>query len=346
MSIFDVNYIDVVWGLLVPPDKRLPKWLSWGATVMKGKQWLHDSIFTTYAGGDLSDMAYNPTATYISGQRVIYYIQSNSSGYTGPNAYYGNNGVYEAISINPDGTNNAGFSGISPTGGNIVPDTIPSGIINTTQALAWLYGASVNYPAWVPQRYIAGQIVTYTDGNAYLCILNTTSAQDPADIAHWTLFGKPGCIWVKVTPNFLGANERASYSAQKLIFEYALNRWFKTTFRQPVVGLSDIYININSNTANQFFWGQPPPDGTINSFFAPITNISDKTLPLSKYFTPGNSFLLYNDFSIYVPIAYYNALDSEAPVLVGSNTEKRDAIVRAFADLLNPAGSFYNIITY
>jgi len=357
MSIFDVDYIDVVWNLLVPPDKRLPKWLAWGSAVMQGKQWWHSSIFTTYAGGDSVNSAYNPTATYTTGNRAIYYLQSYTSLFTGSNAYYGDNAVYEAICINPDGTvNSSGFAGLPPTGGNIVPQTMPASIINTTQAITWLYNASVNYPAWVSQNYIAGQLVVYTDGNAYLCIQNTTSSQAPGNTSYWSLFGQPGCAWVRVTPNFIGANERVSYSAQKLIFEYALNRWFNTTFRQPnglpedpvhnFSGTSDIYISINSNTTAQFFWGQPPPADTINSFFGPVTNLTDLSVALSKYFTPGNSFLLTYDFSINIPIDYYNALDNEAPVTAGNNTTRRDAIVSAFANLLNPAGSSYNIITY
>jgi hypothetical protein len=293
MSIFDVDYINVVWQLLVPPDKRLPKWLAWGASVMQGKQWWHNAVFTTYAGGDSVDLAYNPTIAYTTGQRVIYYVQSDSSAYTGANAYYGDNAVYEAIYPVSAGT--------APTGNNVVPDVPPAWVINSTSALTWL---------------------------------NTGNGGNPF-------------YWIKVSDNFIGANERVSYSAQKLIFEYALNRWFNTTFRQPVIGTSDIYINRNSSTTNQFFWGQPPPAGTINSFFGPSTNTTVSTsIPLSKFFTPGNSFLLLNDFSINIPIAVYNALYNETPVTAGSNTANRDAVVSNFANLLNPAGSSYNIITY
>lgn len=175
-------------------------------------------------------------------------------------------------------------------------------------------------PAWV------------TDSTTALKWLSTGNAANPF-------------YWVKVTGNFIGAHERASYSAQKLIFEYALNRWFDTTFRQPVAGVSDIYIGINSNTNRQFFFGQY----ASNSFFGPATNFTQGSVPLSNFFSPGNSFLLQYDFSIHVSIAVYNALINpsvEATVAAGHNSTLRDGVVRAFANLLNPAGSFYNIITY
>jgi hypothetical protein len=299
MSIFNIEYSSTVWKLLVPPDKRMPNWLAWGCALMKGKQWWHDSIFTTYTGGS-ADSPYSTTTTYYSGDRVIYYLQAGG-------AYYGDNAVYEALCIHADGSiNTSGFSGIAPAGNNVVPATIPPTVTNAAQALNWLYNLTLN----------------------------------------------PGCLWVLVSPNFTGVNERLNYSAQKLIFEYALNRWFHTTFRQPngipedpilnPSGTPDIYITINSNTTNQFFWGNT----LINSYFSSTVNFSDASFPLAKFFSPGNSFLLVNEFSINIPVADYNALDNEAPVLAGSNTIKRDAIVSAFANQYSPAGSTYNIVTY
>jgi hypothetical protein len=304
VSIFDVDYIGTVWRLLVPPDKRLPKWLAWGSAIMSGKQWFHDAIFKTYASGDVVDAPFKPVSyTYHTGDRVIYPIQSYTAGYTGANAYHGDNAVYEAVSIYPDGTNNTGFSGNQPSGNNVVPSVVPSYVTTPAQALSWL-----------SQYY-----------------------------------------WVRVSPNFIGVYERASYSCQKIIFEFALNRWFQTTFRQPngtpeaytlnPSGTSDIYIKTNSNINRQFFWSQT----TNISFFAPATNISDPTIELSNYFSPGYSFEKAYDFSIYIPVNVYNALVSssiETFVIAGNNSTLRDGVVCAFADQLNQAGSIYNIITY
>lgn len=357
MSIFDVDYINVVWKFLVPPDKRLPNWLAWGASVMQGKQWKADTFFDGYMSGAQyldpslfpSADAYSPPASYNSGSRIIYLVQAGA-------AYFGDNAVYEALHINADGSINfSGMpTGIAPIGNNIAPSVMPATIINTTEAIAWLYSYSVNYPVWQSQNYIAGQIVTYSDGNAYICILATTSSQSPADATYWQFYGSPGCLWVKVTGNFIGANERASYSCQKTIYEYALNKWFNTTFRQPLTVLtsdsgSDIYITNNTLVTNDFYFFPLTAGG---NYFLSATNINNKTMPLSKYFFPSNIFTQQFDFSIYIPVTVYNNLIStsvEAAVSIGPvvpHLTLRDGVVRAFADLLCPAGAIYNIITY
>jgi hypothetical protein len=47
----------------------------------------------------------------------------------------------------------------------------------------------LNYSAWVLGNYTVGQFVSYTDGNVYRCILNTTSNQIPTNITYWILIG-------------------------------------------------------------------------------------------------------------------------------------------------------------
>ncbi len=72
MSIFDVDYSNTLWRLLVPPDKRLPKWLKWGMAVMTGKQWKHDAFFTGYKTGAVNlrpapHLHYLPAGSYVIG---------------------------------------------------------------------------------------------------------------------------------------------------------------------------------------------------------------------------------------------------------------------------------------
>lgn len=277
MSLFDVDYINVVYNLLLPPYKRITKWLAWGNVMMAAKQWWHNSIFTTWAQGD-ADAAYSNSTTYYSGNRVIYSLQAGG-------AYYGDNAVYEALCINADGTINvSGFSGVPPTGNAIVPGLKPATVGNSTQALAWLYA------------------------------LNPTN---------------PGCLWIRVSPNFIGANERVSYNAQKLLFEYALNRWFGTTFKQPSIGVSDIYISQLDDVNNDFYGA--PDQGTYFGY-----QFTDAT---PKYGMPTNvGGISPYDFIINVPTAVYNALSASA--------SQREGIVRAFADKINAAGMLYEIVTY
>jgi len=47
----------------------------------------------------------------------------------------------------------------------------------------------LNYTAWTSQNYIVGAYVSYTDGNVYRCILNTTSSQVPTNTTYWILIG-------------------------------------------------------------------------------------------------------------------------------------------------------------
>lgn len=47
----------------------------------------------------------------------------------------------------------------------------------------------LNYTAWATGNYTVGQFVSYTDGNVYRCILNTTANQNPTDTTYWILLG-------------------------------------------------------------------------------------------------------------------------------------------------------------
>ena len=47
----------------------------------------------------------------------------------------------------------------------------------------------LNYPAWTSQNYSVGALVSYTDGNAYLCTVNTVGDAIPTVNTYWTLLG-------------------------------------------------------------------------------------------------------------------------------------------------------------
>lgn len=47
----------------------------------------------------------------------------------------------------------------------------------------------LNYPAWLNQNYTAGALVSYTDGNAHLCTVNTVGDAPPTNASYWTLLG-------------------------------------------------------------------------------------------------------------------------------------------------------------
>ena len=132
--------------------------------------------------------------------------------------------------------------------------------------------------------------------------------------------------WKVVQQNFIGLSERIYYSGQKLVLEYAMNKWFGTVFRQPP-NQSDIYIGSNA-TAVAVFRSANTEDFSSVVF-------SDVS---SEYVINDYTFAVAFNFTIYCPVAVYNALD---PTLI--NNEK---IFRAFVDKYVPAGVTYNIVTY
>lgn len=71
MSIYDVNYQDTSSDLL-PPSKRLPKWLAWMYSLVKPIQYLRDLFFDIYIGGANYNI-FDPAQYYSAGDRAIWY---------------------------------------------------------------------------------------------------------------------------------------------------------------------------------------------------------------------------------------------------------------------------------
>ena len=124
--------------------------------------------------------------------------------------------------------------------------------------------------------------------------------------------------WYLISPDFIGVSERILYNAQKIVFEWALNRWFMTTFRQPP-SLPDIYIN-EAIKSNAFIIGYTESESS--AVYA---------LPqfCTNFIYDDNTTYIGYDFIIFMPLATYNSLSTNAPVLVCGVTDPvRDAIVR------------------
>jgi len=132
--------------------------------------------------------------------------------------------------------------------------------------------------------------------------------------------------WFQVQVNFIGVSERVNYNGQKLVLEFALNKWFGTTFRQPPL-VSDIYIN-NADVIPGVF-----VVGGVEAISSSVFRTGSSEVVIDGY-----TFAAQPNFNIYVPIAVYNALDTGM-----INNEK---IFRNFADKYIPAGLIYSIITY
>jgi len=147
---------------------------------------------------------------------------------------------------------------------------------------------------------------TYTDSNG---VAQSFSGEAPTNTTFWT----------KVNDIFIGAKERVAYSAQKLVFEYALNRFFIT---------SGIYITNNFVDVG-------------NVFVMDLSSTESSVMPLNSIeqedymdLTATYATAIY-DYTIFVPVAYHTSLGTDA-----------DLIIRTFADKYNLAGMQYDIQTY
>jgi hypothetical protein len=221
---------------------------------------------------------------------------------------------------------------------------------------AWVIGSTYNY----------NDIVVGADNQVYQSLVASNTNHNPTTTTGY---------WWLVETNFVGVYERIAYNAQILTFEYALNKWFRTTFRQPP-SLPDIYIVNNTITPNVFVVGglesnsstsyyynflnyqyvidnmQVWASGTIyaandivvgsnGSVYQSIagSNLNHNPTSTTGYwnFIRTSYFTQYN-FTIWIPVAVWTAL--------GSNATDRNNKVRSFADKYNVIGNQYNITTY
>jgi hypothetical protein len=154
--------------------------------------------------------------------------------------------------------------------------------------------------------------ILYTDNSVYMYINTTsTSGNLPSDTNYWVL----------VQSNFIGVDKRVGANAQKIIFEYTLNRWFRTT---------GIYITNTTTFTTPFVMGI---SGTLSSSM-PINSINQLQYLGNSYTYTSSSV----DYTIYVPVLFFATL--------GTSAGNRENAIRNFADLYNLAGMIYQVQTY
>jgi hypothetical protein len=157
-------------------------------------------------------------------------------------------------------------------------------------------------------QYYVGDRVLFADKAIYECIKNSLNNSCLDNV-----------FWTKVNDIFIGTDERVKYSAQKLLFEYALNKFFIT---------SGIYITNNFIDVGDVF--VMDTDSTESSVMPLDSFYQEDYMDLTATYASG----IY-DYTIFVPIADYTTLGASA-----------DAIIRTFADKYNLAGMQYDIQTY
>ena len=156
----------------------------------------------------------------------------------------------------------------------------------TPRVIGWFKGIIFGSIAWINfyfKKYCLGDSVSDLWSNSvtyninetvityfgcYVSLDNSNTGNNPD-----TTTG----FWYKVCPSYVGAFERGSYNSQKLIYEFSLNRYFITTFRQPetledgtsgiwYLPLSDIYITTEFFDYSSFaVSSEPIPDSSFSS---------------------------------------------------------------------------------
>lgn len=170
-------------------------------------------------------------------------------------------------------------------------------------------------PQYVPGTYAYGAYVKFQKAVYVSLIANNTD--NPTVTTSW----------YQVQNNFIGINERILYNGQRIILEYALNKWFGTIFRQPGSIRSDIYLVTNPQPVSNFLIGYSYRN---SSYF--YKNRS------TEYIINDYSFNRIANLTINVPFGTYNSLEE--------NNTNRDNVIRSFVDQYIAAGITYSINPY
>jgi hypothetical protein len=211
----------------------------------------------------------------------------------------------------------------------IVAEQLTPPVLRNPKMLGWLYTLTYaiqnkwslifedyktgsTYSDWnLLTTYSVKDRVIWTDKSIYECIKATLAGDAPYDAEYW----------VKVNDLFIGMDERIKYTSQKLIFELALNTFFKTTG----IFITNNFVNANTN----FVMG----GSSSTSSVMPLNSINQ-----IDYMGYSPYYLIYPyDYTINFPLADFTAL--------GTATES-DLIIKNFADKYNIHGMQYNIATF
>lgn len=164
--------------------------------------------------------------------------------------------------------------------------------------------------------FTKGDIIKYSKG-IYVCI-ETFSFTGVVDLTKFN----------KLQDNFLGVEERIKYNSQKILFEYAMNKWFSV----PNVSIPNSIFITNNFIQSQtvFLMGESSETSSL------MPNSSSYS---GNYMGNVPAYIAVSfDFTINVPLDLFDTL--------GTNATNKENTIRQFADKYNLAGTTYNVITY
>lgn len=147
--------------------------------------------------------------------------------------------------------------------------------------------------------------------------------------------------WQLIQTTELGTELRSKFTFNKMIFEYALNKYFLKAlnsngyvgFKQPNSATSpansDIYVGTNVITYPSFISGVTEATSDSSGY--------DSSTRYSTY-DEDFSALVSNHFTIYIPSTVFSTISSD-PIVA-------ETIVRRFADKYVITGMIYKVQTY
>lgn len=162
--------------------------------------------------------------------------------------------------------------------------------------------------------FFKGVHCIYSDNAVYEC--TQTNSNTPPD--------QYPDYWIKIQDCFIGVDERLKYNAQIIVFEYALNRWFKN------VGATDqIYIETNDTNGDMMVMAN---SSVLSS------NMAGQSIFSTSFMGNAYTASAQYDYTIYFPAALFATL--------GATVTDQENAVRNIANKYNVAGMQYNIITF
>lgn len=214
--------------------------------------------------------------------------------------------------------------------------------------IAWIQGISSQAVRlnWIFYKFMYGNDASYWDGATSYSLDDevTFNYKVYKSLTSSNLNNNPESSsfnWELIASTFIGTIERFQYNSQKIVMEYALNRYFQKQltdngfvgFIQPnsptTPTPSDIYIT-NISPA----WTSFVSFTTVTNSSASYTNRASAASFTNTTFTGATSY----QFAVNIPSTVYSSINSD-PLIA-------ESVVRGFLDKLVPSGIFYSIITY
>jgi hypothetical protein len=158
--------------------------------------------------------------------------------------------------------------------------------------------------------YTAGDRVIFTDGRVFENLTGSTGVAPNTGTTTWSL----------INENYVGARERVTYNAGRLVFTNALNKHFQST---------QIYLSQNDLK----------PQGIIMGLTGPYSTPLGKSN--TNIFTPESVLIRY--YSGTSEYAYTINVPSGVTATLASTEAEAKNIIRSYADQFNIAGIQYDI---